>query len=514
MPITQQGSVNTTALVVPDLYINIVPPAQQNLNGVPTNVVGIVGTAPWGPVNSPVTAGNEAQAAAVFGPRQARKYDLLTPLAITALQGANNFRLVRVTDGTDTAASATVQSNCLTLSSKYTGSLGNQTSVIVSAGTKTGTFKVIVSLPGLVPEAFDNIGTGLSGNPLWVAIAAAINAGTNVLRGPSQIITATAGAGTSAAASQTYTLAGGADGAGGVAGANLIGNDGTTRSGMYALRNTGASVALLSDCDDSTTWSTQSAYGLSEGTYMIATGPAGDTIVNASTTKASVGLDSYSIRLMFGDWCYFLDSVNNVLRLVSPQGFIAGVLAASTPAQSALNSPLQGLAGTQKSNASQQYSEADLQNLAIAGIDVIANPSPGGQYFSSRIGHNTSSNPLVNGDNYTRMTNYIAATLNAGLGGFVGQLQSASVRNDARATLGHYFDGLQSAGLIGDPDNPNLPAYSVVLDGTNNPPARVSLGYMQADVQVQYLAVIEKFLVNVQGGTSVQIARQSTIGAA
>ena len=40
MPIVQQGSVNTTALVVPDLYVQIVPPQNLVLNGVPTNVVG------------------------------------------------------------------------------------------------------------------------------------------------------------------------------------------------------------------------------------------------------------------------------------------------------------------------------------------------------------------------------------------------------------------------------------------------------------------------------------------
>jgi hypothetical protein len=33
---------------------------------------------------------------------------------------------------------------------------------------------------------------------------------------------------------------------------------------------------------------------------------------------------------------------------------------------------------------------------------------------------------------------------------------------------------------------------------------------MQADVKVQYLSVIEKFLINVEGGQSVQINRTST----
>ena len=55
MPIVQAGAINTTALVVPDLYVQVVPPQNLVLNGVPTNVVGVVGSASWGPVNQPVT---------------------------------------------------------------------------------------------------------------------------------------------------------------------------------------------------------------------------------------------------------------------------------------------------------------------------------------------------------------------------------------------------------------------------------------------------------------------------
>ena len=48
MPIVQQGSINTTALIVPDLYVQIVPPQNLVLNGVPTDIVGVVGTASLG----------------------------------------------------------------------------------------------------------------------------------------------------------------------------------------------------------------------------------------------------------------------------------------------------------------------------------------------------------------------------------------------------------------------------------------------------------------------------------
>jgi hypothetical protein len=173
---------------------------------------------------------------------------------------------------------------------------------------------------------------------------------------------------------------------------------------------------------------------------------------------------------------------------------------------------MQGIVGTQKSISNQQYATADLQSLGIAGIDVIANPVPGGAYFGARFGHNSSSNPLTNGDNYTRMTNYIAGTLNAGMGKFVGLPQAANAIGvagtpsaNAQATLGTFFDNLQGQGLIGAIGGPI--AYSVQIDVNNNPQSRVALGYLQADVAVQYQSIIEKFLINTAGGTSVQIQR-------
>jgi hypothetical protein len=47
--VVQLGQLNTAALQVADVYVQIVPP-QFLINGIPTNIVGIVGSASWGPV--------------------------------------------------------------------------------------------------------------------------------------------------------------------------------------------------------------------------------------------------------------------------------------------------------------------------------------------------------------------------------------------------------------------------------------------------------------------------------
>ena len=503
----QQGQINTAALSVADLYVTIVPP-QLLINGVATNVIGLVCTASWGQVNgSPGIVGSYASHALQYGPMQARKYDGGTAVFNIYQQGNQPVVMVsRVTDGSDVAATVIVQTNCLTLTSKFTGSLANKDQASIGPGSAVGTFKVVLTRPGQVGEVFDNIaGTG---NALWVNIANAINLGQFGARGPSNLFIATAGAGTTDPTTAVYTASGGTDGADTVTGSTLLGVDSLPRSGLYALRGSGAQIGMLTDCDDSTTWTAQIAYGLGEGTYMVACGPSGDTINNAVSVKASAGIDSYALKLMLGDWVYFNDTTNGQIRLTSPQAFVAGQLGNLAPNQSTLNKPMNGIVGTQKSVTGVKYTNAELQVLANAGIDVICNPIPYGSVFGCRNGRNTSSNVSIRGDNYTRMTNFIAFTIASGLGKYVGTLNTPEQRLEAKATLDLFFFNVQQQGLIGSRSGPD--AWNTVLDDTNNPDSRVSLGYEQADVQVKYQSVTEFFLVNMQGGQTVTITKTTT----
>ncbi len=518
--IIQAGSLNTTALIVPDLYVQIVPPQQLTLNGVASNIVGIVGSASWGPVNQPVVLGGMAQLKVAFGTPVPRKFDLGTQVATACAQGAAAFVGVRVTDGTDMAASyallySTAGTYPALLTALYTGSVGNNVGLTLQPGSKVGTWKLILSLTGAIPEVFDNIDASSGVAAFWANVVSAINNGSSALRGPSQLVVASLGAGTTIAPSviSGQSLLNGSDGAAGVTAESLIGQDGTTRSGMYSLRKQGCAIGVLADADSDATWSSQVQFGLSEGVYMILTGQAGDTLADAVANKAAAGVDSYAAKLMFGDWLAWFDQTNQMTRLVSPQGFAAGVLANLSPEQSSLNKPIYGIVASQSSGAigssqSSTYSDAELQALFSAGIDVICNPAPGGSYWAVRCGHNSSSNAAVYSDSYTRLTNYIAATLAAGMGGYVGQLITSSLFANIRATLLGYLGNLLSQGVLGSSSG-SVP-YAVLCDTTNNPLTRTALGYVQADVQVQFQGINEKFLVNLQGGAGVQVTSSST----
>ena len=522
MPIYQQGSLNTTSLVVPDLYVQIVAPQNLVLNGVPTNVIGVVGTASWGPISEPVALSTMADYATAFGPVAARKYDMGTPVATAVQQGASAFRCVRVSDGTDSAASYAVGlangSFSVLFSARYSGSLGNTVSLALSAASVPGTWQLTIAMPGLVPEVYTNIAAP-SPAVFWQNLVNAVNLGNGPVRGPSQIVVASMGTATAAAAAAfgPQGLSGGSDGASGVTPAMIVGQDTVPRTGMYALRVQGCGIGVLSDVDDPTQWTTQAAFGLSEGVYMILTGPMGQTIAGAVTLVQQAGLNSYSAKLMMGDWVYWNDQTNSVTRLVSPQGFTAGRLANLSPEQSSLNKPLYSVVGTQRSGVpgsgqTSTYSDAELATLFQNGIDVIANPQPGGAYWGVRSGHNTSSNPAINGDNYARLTNYIAATLAAGMGQFVGKVINANLFKQVRSTQLSYLQNLYSQGVLGSVDG-SMP-FSVICDLTNNPMSRTSLGFVQSDAQVQFQSINEKFIVNVEGGQTVAVQRQVLPGGA
>ena len=507
MPIYQLGTLNTTALTVPGLYVQIVAPKNRYINGVPSNILGLVGLGSWGPINVPILVGDLPQAVQAVGNPANRTRDLATAVAVAVLQGANNFSLVRVTDGTDVAASKplldTLPATGATLTAMYSGTQGNTITATISTGTQLNTFKLAIQMSGSLPEVFNNIGG--TGATFWTNLVAAVNGGQGILRGPSQLVTATAGAGTAAPALATYTLVNGTDGTTTITDTTLIGTDGLTRTGMYALRGSGAQVGALVDCVTPSTWSAQLAFGLSEGIYFHVAASAGKNPTNSVADLTTAAMDGYGIKVMSGDWCYWQDNFNNTLRLLSPATFTAAQSAGMSPHLSNLNQQLYGIVATQRSTASSPYSDAEISLLATSRMDVITTPCPGGSYFACRTGRNASSNPATDGDNYTRMTNYIGLTIAAAYGYVVGKPQTADLRRQVKSSLQVFLQSMQDAEMIGDVNNPTGPGYKVTLDASNNPGPRVALGYMQANIQVIYLSIVRYFLANLEGGQTVTI---------
>lgn len=635
MPTFLDGQQNLAGLSVPGVYSDVILPTAF-INGTPTNIEGLVGVGSWGPLNALIPVSKPIDCAQQIGAPILRNGDLASYVAAASQVGGSiGFYCVRVSDGTDTAASASLQSGALTLTGKYSGVLGNGITFSIQNGSKANSLLGVVSFPGLVPEQFNNIagpsaasatatfsanpsasdtltiaGTavtfvasaptgpqvligatlaatlsnlltmllasadtglvkcsyslsgsvltiaanqysnagaqaGTAGNALtlaktataitvsgatlsgglntwqifWTNLAAAINSGT-AFHGPSQSVIATAG--TSALApilSTPVTLTGGTDGASGITDATLMGQDIVPRKGMYVLRNSNCDGFTLCDLSTIADYAAIVSFGISETMLPVLATSSGDSIAGAISTRINSGVDSPWMWLILGDWPSFYDSVNGVSRLVNPSAIGIGIIGNLSPQQSPLNKPLQGISSTQRTTLGQTYSDTELSQINLGGIDTILGPqsSPGGYYFSFATGRNASSNNAANGVEYTRMTNFlIRAARSKAAGSFVGRLQSIQPNDRTRSDAKALFDGfsaqlaspqvglgINGQGMIDAP-------WAVTCDLSNNPPNLQAQGYLFLYWQVRYLNVVRYFVVKFQGGGNVTVSSQST----
>ena len=662
--IYQGNAVNTAGLIVPDAIVQIYAPGAKPIQGVATNVEGIVGGATWGPTNTATPIGSNDQQSGTFGPIQNIASDLGTAVWIAFAQGAQNIIAVRCTDGSDAAATATIQdtgsTNALTVTGKYTGTLGNSINFTLSTGSALSSTRAVVAAPGLPTETYDNItggivsntvvagtnytsvpaiafsapqlangvqatggvtlqvygtptvgagGTGyvandfitlsngvvvkvatVSGgavatlsiistsgcNPgsvvsgsvptsplaqtattgvginatinvtwglgvvtmtqagvgytsatctatggggssgtitpvvtIWKNLANAINNGITGIRGPSNIVIASALSGTMGATSATTVLAGGADGTANITSSTLIGVDVIPRKGMYALRGQGTATFTLADLSDVTKFGAMLTFGNSEGTYGFASTPSGDTVSNVASEMTTAGVDGYNLTVMFGDWVTWFDQVNQVNRTIAPATFAAGLRAATVPQNSTLNLPVQQTVGTQKSAAGGIWTTADRQTIINDRVDMFAQPVPGGNYLGVVNGRNCSSNGGTNGDNYTMMTNFLAKSIGAWAGSNIGLLQTPKQQRQAKLSLDNFMASLAGSNppVIGNAAGTQ--PWQVFLNANNNPPNSVAQGIQVAAVKVTYLSVIRWMVVNLIGGQTVTVAVQS-----
>lgn len=164
MPIYQAGQLNLAGQLPPGAYVQVVAPPPV-VQGIATNGLGMVGVASWGPVNSAYGVGSPQIAGLSLGPVTNRTHDLATAMAIAFGMGQTNNVAVRVTDGTDTAATSAIKDGSattgVTLTGFYTGIVGNTLQATMSNGTKPATYKCTVALPGYLSEIYDNLGVGV-----------------------------------------------------------------------------------------------------------------------------------------------------------------------------------------------------------------------------------------------------------------------------------------------------------------------------------------------------------------
>lgn len=274
----QANQLNLAGNMAPGLYVAVVnpPPVVQ---GVSSNGYGLVGVASWGPVNSPYGVGSPQAATMSVGQVSIRNNDLASALAVAFQFGQTNNTVVRVTDGTDTAATGAIKDGAAvtgaTLTGFYTGTQGNSLVATMSAGTKPSTFKCQVSLPGLLTEVFDNLGVGI--------VPGTTTAGTGYTSVPSVAVSAPQTTGGTQATMQATlkTVSANVTGGGSSGGTGYVTNDTVTLPNGVVLTVT-ASAGII------TALAVTNAGSLTAG--AIPTNPVAPVSTSGAGTGALINL--------------------------------------------------------------------------------------------------------------------------------------------------------------------------------------------------------------------------------
>lgn len=283
------------------------------------------------------------------------------------------------------------------------------------------------------------------------------------------------------------------------------------RTGLFALKGTGIQQFILCGNTDSTQYANLATFGQSYGSLPIAAFPSGTDTETAKTTKQTGNFTS-QYGAIVKDWLYFKDPNTGSQRLVSPLGEALGLIASLPPEASPGNKPIGGLTNfSQTERTGTPYDENEARELQGAGILYFTNPIPRGPIYGFAHGQNASTsvvgvnNPTGN-INYTRMMNYLGASIVGFLGPYVDELQGTSANDPTRAaaktSLTQWLQTLKDQGRIDD--------YRVTLDLSNNTPLTIAEGFGIALVQVAIMNTVKFWLCTLQGGSAVQISFGNT----
>lgn len=569
-----EGALSPSQVVAPGLYVSILPPPSFSA-GVATNVGGLVGSATWGPVGTPVLCGGPSDYLRTFGQvpsptspspgadfltAPANPFDMgtyaMAAFAQSRRSGGVAVWCVRATDGTDAQASGNILDTTavtpldgLPIKAFYTGSLGNSIKTVVTPGSKGTGYATATVVPpsglGLVTEVYPNIPTGatlsaadkLAGwqtysNPnsqFWGNLRNAMLAGIQGGRGPSALIkpgtaSLTALAPATTGANATAALTGGLDGTATVGkfdtasslADNIIGSNASTPvTGMYTLEGLNPPVAGFCLCgfgeaagtayvyDEATVAATVEAFAQAAGAYFVSGLPLG--IDNATATGVTL-IQSTSVD----DWIFiyakdhplFNDGVNGS-RFISPAPGTLGALLTGAPQNSPINTTFTagGTYRTSSLGSPAPYSPAEIGQCQSGRILLITSPIPSGPALGFATGVNASSNPATSPVEYTTLTLFIAKSLAASFGKWIGQNQGIvdpdPTRSGAEDDLTLFLEGLLQAGQIA--------AYSAVCNLSNNPKNLIAQHFLFAQASATYLASVWFFLLSFTGGTTVQV---------
>lgn len=516
-------------------YVDLVPAPPAIPAGPNTALIAIVGTANWGPVNSPTPFSSPTQDGyAAFGNGTTLTNSLIDE-AMAAAPECQIFLGNRVTDGTDVAATINIVDNVpatlVTLTAKYTGTLANKATAQVTlvSGTVAANpvYRITINFPGMAAEIFNNIsgGTGAFSATTFKANAvAAINGQVANVPGSTRW-TATSGSGSGTSVSLTQvTASGGDDGVATITSSTLIGTDGTVgRTGIYAFRGMVQGAQLIvSQLTDLTQGQTLLTFTQEENCSAHLAFPSLTSTTTEISDQATNNLFGSTLWLD-SDWDWMYDSLAGYNRLRSPMGKIAGIISSQPPwmypgnkpagsngAYGIISTDRNGNPNTTPPSGGSPMGIAEAGERQQAGILYLTNNQ--NLYFQNSgygLAHGMASNgtTLISD---ARMTQYIAAVIQKILGQFVGSMIALQNNKLVVVAPNGQLSNPQDAvdaflNQLRNSNPPQIANYRNLITSANNTVTSVEQGFLLANIWVQTLSAAKFILAFLQVGNTVSI---------
>lgn len=511
-----QGNVNTTALVTPGAYIQLDPP-DGGVSFTQSNGIGQVGSAIYGPVDVACGPfGDTGSAAALFGQFNADLYqsdpfDLMRGVmqALGEAQTTVSIAdwLVRITDGTDEAASVTLmdtQQSAVaggTLPAKYTGSGGDLHKITIASGlmlpNSVPSFNVTLFTTlsgGVQSETYFNIPGSASGpSAFWANFQKALAQG-NQSRGPSALCGALTSVSNTAhnPALGTFNFTGGTDGRSGLTSASFFGSDVQgNRQGVFALRGLPIVPAFFQCCGlyDETKFATLQQLTYQEIMRVVLPFETGISTTDAVAARAANGISDK--RVMYAkDWIYWTDPVSGKVLFTDPVAILIGRMAALSPELSPLNEQVYTVVGTEHPAV---YPGDEIGLLEQNGILVICNPCLGNPYFGISTGNTTSLNSIEQPIEYSRFQDWIGLTFAATLNKFVGKKQGLYDPDNTRQKCKQLVDDTMYELY----ENEQIVDWTSQVDAVLNTPTTIQQGYLKGKLKYVPFSTVKFVLLEI-----------------
>jgi hypothetical protein len=383
--------------------------------------------------------------------------------------GASTVDFVRVTDGNETAATASISGSTFELAQP--GSYGNSVALTIAANSVSGFVDLQFRLGA---ESYEYKAVTFTDATSSRYIETVLDAASET----DGFVNITV-VGGSNPATGTYAFAGGSNGA--VQGSSLLDsafigtNDGIKLTGLVAMEaNDDVEIVVCTRTNIAMANALKDHVSLGSVSPRIAVcAPAsGTTVTSLATAMQSFNSDRVVMTYPF---LQILNPFSNKKEYHTPTAFYAGLLATLSYHVSPSRNVVNGVIGTERA-----LTRGEVDTLSRNRVSPITLLSGFG--FVVRNGYNTSNLPSLANVTRRRAVNFFAKTFERGLQQFVSKPHTPALRNDVVSVLSGLLQGEVNLGKIGQVNGGT--AFAVKCDAENNPDSVVQQGQLIVDIQV------------------------------